>query len=108
MKRPFVFGPCSIEDLDLLEEESPLRDDLVREGIIEKLEETNGWLKGLCMHGYSVQIKDRTLKRRTTILKHARFLRNLKVSPNYPPEPEPEVVEGEEGEKGDEDDDDDN
>ena len=40
-------------------------------------------------------IKGRTLKRRTTILKHGRFLQNLTVIPNFPAElaPVEEVVE---------------
>lgn len=52
-----------------------------------------------CIHGFKVCIKGRNLKRRTTILKHARFLKNLEVFPIFPPEPEPVVVE-EEGEEG--------
>ena len=40
-------------------------------------------------------IKGRTLKRRTTILKHGRFLQNLTVIPNFPAElaPVEEVLE---------------
>jgi hypothetical protein len=29
-------------------------------------------------------VKDRTLKRRTSVLKHSRFLKNLVVTPVYP------------------------
>jgi len=43
----------------------------------------------LCIHGYRVTIKKRTLKRGSTIVKHSRFLRNLEVVPIFPPEPEP-------------------
>lgn len=43
-----------------------------------------------CVHGYRVLVKDRTLKRSTSILKHARFLNNLEVVPVWPPEPEPQ------------------
>ena len=35
----------------------------------------------------------RTLKRRTTLLKHARFLQNLEVFPVFPSEPEPKEEE---------------
>ena len=42
-----------------------------------------------CVHGYRVLVKDRTLKRSTSVLKHARFLNNLEVVPVWPPEPEP-------------------
>jgi hypothetical protein len=43
----------------------------------------------ICVHGYRVLVKDRTLKRPTTLLKHARFLQNLEVVPVWPVEPEP-------------------
>ena len=43
-------------------------------------------------------VKGRTLKRATSLLKHARFLQNLEVTPVWPPEPEPvqEVNSGDE------------
>ena len=50
----------------------------------------------LCIHGYKVAVKGRTLKRRTTIVKHSRFLRNMEVYPIFPPEPET-VINNEEG-----------
>ena len=55
---------------------------------------------GLCSHGFKVAVKGRNLKRRSSLLKHARFLKNLTVRPNGPPPP---VIE----EKPDEDQDDD-
>lgn len=45
--------------------------------------------ENVCIHGYKVNIKGKTLKRRSTIVKHSRFLRNLEVIPIFPPEPEP-------------------
>ncbi len=51
------------------------------------------------MHGYKVAVKGRTLKRGSTLLKHARFLQNLVVEPLYPeplPDVEPEDVDAEE------------
>jgi hypothetical protein len=42
-----------------------------------------------------VSVKDRTLKRGTSLLKHARFLSNLEVIPIWPSEPEPEQDENE-------------
>lgn len=61
----------------------------------------------LCIHGYNVTIKKRTLKRRSSIVKHSRFLRNLEVYPVFPREPEPihEVQEEQNSEIVDEDDD---
>ena len=41
------------------------------------MEKTPFMPENLCIHGYNVTIKDRTLKRRSTIVKHSRFLRNL-------------------------------
>ena len=40
--------------------------------------------ENLCIHGYEVTIKNKTLKRATTVLKHARFLKNMIVYPLYP------------------------
>ena len=56
-------------------------------------------IKDLCIHGYKVRVKRRTLKRRSSLLKHARFLQNLEALPEYPKEPEP-IAEAEgEGEE---------
>lgn len=51
----------------------------------------------ICVHGHKVQVKERTLKRGTSMLKHSRFLPNLQVKPIWPAEPEP-VVKNEEAE----------
>ena len=40
--------------------------------------------ENLCIHGYEVTIKNKTLKRATTVLKHAKFLKNMIVYPVYP------------------------
>lgn len=54
-------------------------------------------IKDLCIHGYKVKVKKRNLKRRSSLLKHARFLQNLETFPEYPKEPEAIAeVEGEE------------
>ena len=45
-------------------------------------------------------LKGKTLRRRTTILKHGRFLQNLTVVPNFPEELAPVGEEGEDGEEG--------
>ena len=83
----------------MTEEQQPFRADLVREYIAETLDKFPYMPENLCIHGYRVQVKQRTLKRRTTIVKHSRFLRNLEVTPVFPPEPEPvyaiEEIEGE-------------
>jgi len=63
--------------------------------------------ENLCIHGFKVAIKTHTLKRRSTIVKHSRFLRNLEVYPIFPPEPEVVVIEENQELKEDEDEDDD-
>lgn len=82
--------------------------DLARQRIVDSLEENDSvfCLGGpVCMHGYRVQAKKRTLKRSSTLLKHGRFLENLQVLPVFPIQQEDEVVEGEgEGEEGNPDD----
>ena len=46
-------------------------------------------------------IKGKTLRRRTTILKHSRFLKNLTVVPNFPEELVPINEAAEDGGDGD-------
>ena len=64
------------------------------------LSETNN---GICVHGFATQVKGRRLKRRTSLLKHGRFLQNLTVTPLFPEEPVPEVKD-EGNEEGEDDD----
>lgn len=53
----------------------------------------------ICAHGINVLVKKRALKRASTLLKHARFLSNLSVTPIFPePVEEQEGLEGEIGE----------
>jgi hypothetical protein len=49
----------------------------------------------ICVHGYRVLVKEKTLKRGTSLLKHARFLSNLEVRPKYPAVQEDLVMEEE-------------
>ena len=59
----------------------------------------------ICIRGYEVLIKGKTLRRRSTVLKHGRFLQNLTVVPNFPEELEPigeAAGEGEEDEAAEE------
>lgn len=98
--RPFIFGPVEFDGLDESNEEKPFDAEAARDKVIAVLGRSLQLPNNLCKHGYKVKIKSRTLKRRTTILKHARFLRNLEVMPIVPTEPEP-LADGE----GDGDDD---
>ena len=96
--RPFIFGPVEFDGLNLTEEEAPFEPEAQREKVSGILERGIHLPSNLCLHGFKVKVKNRTLKRRSTLLKHARFLQNLKVVPSYPPEPVAvaEVVEGNE------------
>lgn len=43
--------------------------------------------ENLCIHGYNLTVKDKALKRPSTIVKHSRYLHNMVVSPVYPAPP---------------------
>lgn len=78
--RAFTFGPVMFDDLD--------NPDFDIEEVYAKIDETmespTAIVQDYCIHGYQVLAKGRRLKRPTTLLKHARFLQNLQVLPNYP------------------------
>ena len=57
--------------------------------------------QNIAIHGFRVKVKQRNLKRRTSLLKHSRFLRNLEVTANPPAVKE---VVNEENEDDEEDD----
>jgi hypothetical protein len=102
ISRPFIFGPIEFTGLD----QDPLPWNLpeVWGKVIQQLEMTPYLPENLCLHGFTVTAKGRRLKRRSTIVHHSRFLRNMQVSPIFPPEPEVvEVVEDEEKNEEDED-----
>lgn len=81
VQRPFTFGPIDLEGLDSVEFDMASAYDL----IMETLEQQSVFAEGpICVHGYNVLAKGRTLKRSSTLLKHARFLNNLQVTPVYP------------------------
>lgn len=85
--RPFVFGPVEFTNLDLPEEEVFPAVEW-RSAVVDNLMKTLQLPENLCIHGFNVTIKNKTLKRATTILKHSRFLRNMKVSPVFPAPPQ--------------------
>lgn len=96
--RRFTFGPVVFNDLD-----KEFDDESARKMVIEKLEKSGIYADAgsdVCVHGHKVQIKERTLRRGTSLLKHSRFLNNLEVVPIFPPEPEPVQEEAENGEEG--------
>ena len=90
-----MFGPVEFEGLNLLEGESPFDYAEQREKVTSTLERSLYMPINLCIHGYKVTVKQRQLKRRGSLLKHARFLKNLEVFPNFPPPKEPTKEEDE-------------
>lgn len=56
-----------------------------------------------CIRGHMVAIKGRNFKRRSTMLKHGRFMQNLQVTPVYPKIAE--AVEEDDDDVGENDDD---
>lgn len=94
-----MFGPIELSGLDKDETFDAVK---TTKQIIDTLEKKDGVLgqDNICVHGFRTEIKQRRLKRRTTILKHSRFLPNLVVTPN-----EPKIIvekKEEEGEGGEE------
>lgn len=72
--RPFIFGPVEFEGLNLSEEEAPFEPEAQRDKVAAALERGIYLPPNVCIHGFKVKIKNRTLKRRSSLLKHARFL----------------------------------
>lgn len=58
---------------------------MARQAVVDRLDTAIGQ-PIICIKGYEVLIKGKTMRRRTTILKHGRFLQNLTVVPNFPEE----------------------
>ncbi len=79
--RPFIFGPVEFNHLNLPEE---FNAEAYRLQVSQTLDQTLQMPENLCIHGYQVTVKNKTLKRATTVLKHSRFLKNMVVYPVYP------------------------
>lgn len=101
IKRPFLFGPIVFEGLDLDDAVDPFNPEDQRKRVTDLLERGIHLPTGLCQHGFRVTVKGRNLKRRSSLLKHARFLKNLEVRPNGPPPPVEEVKAEDEEENED-------
>jgi len=85
--RPYVFGPIEFCDLNQPSEDFDAKK--TRDTVVDTFEETHpkgDQLSECCAWGYRVQIKQRTLKRPGTVLKHSRFMANLVMKPVDPPD----------------------
>jgi hypothetical protein len=87
--RPFIFGPVAFEGLDLAADDTPFDPEAERARVAAALERSPCLPDKLCTLGFKILIKKRNLKRRSSLLKHARFLRNLEALPILPDLPEP-------------------
>lgn len=85
VQRPFIFGPIDYTGLD----QPNFPAEMWNQGVLNNLKKSIYLPEGLCIHGYDITVKNKTLKRATTIVKHSRFLKNMVVYPVFPPEPEP-------------------
>ena len=78
-----MFGPFEFTDLD-----SGSFDAQKARNRVQKMLENRTILgeagNQICVHGFRVMVKERTLKRGSSLLKHARFLQNLVVAPVFP------------------------
>ena len=81
--RPFTFGSIEFNELNLTEDEKKFDSEAARAKIIEALD-LHMEQPSCCIRGFNIKIKGRNFKRRSTMLKHGRWMQNLEVSPVYP------------------------
>ena len=82
---PFIFGPVEFNGLNMSQNEQPFDFESERENVLSLLSRSINMPQNVCIHGFRVKVKQRNLKRRSSLLKHSRFLRNLEVTANPPP-----------------------
>lgn len=85
IKMPFLFGPVEFTGLNQNENEEPFDYMFERENVINILQRSSFLPANTCIHGFRVKVKNRNMKRRSSLLKHSRFMRNMEVTPNPPP-----------------------
>lgn len=93
--RPFTFGPIEFDELNLSPEEKAFNAEHARQSVIDCLD-LHMPQPSCCIRGHTISIKERNFKRRSTMLKHGRFMRNMQVVPVYP---KPVIEEDDEGEE---------
>lgn len=85
--RPFAFGPIDLKDLNNSNTVNSDNGVKIRQRITKefiKNKEIGEKDTSICQNGFKVLVKDRTWKRSTSMLKHARFIQNLTLEPIYP------------------------
>lgn len=81
--RAFTFGPIEFDELNLTNDEKEFNADGAKQRVIDCLD-MHLPQPSCCIRGHTVTIKERNFKRRSTMLKHGRFMQNLQVRPVYP------------------------
>lgn len=81
--RPFTFGPIEFSELNLTEQQKPFNVIDQKQRIVDCLD-MHMAQPSCCIRGQTVEVKGRNLKRRSTMLKHGRFMQNLQVMPVFP------------------------
>lgn len=83
--RPFTFGPVRFDKLNVEDEDVAAAGEMRRSAVSDRLSSSAVFTeKPMLIHGVNVKCKGRKLKRRTTVLKHSRFLQNMLVTPVVP------------------------
>lgn len=83
--RPFTFGPIRFSDLNVDDPDVAAAGDARRQQVAEHLTTMPTVTENpILIHGLNVLVKKRKLKRRSSLLKHSRFLQNMSVTPNVP------------------------
>jgi hypothetical protein len=101
--RPFTFGPVKFSDLNIEDPDVNAAGEVRRGQVSEHLTTMPTVTETpILIHGVNVLVKKRKLKRRSSLLKHSRFLQNMTVTPNVPAPVSKLDLDG----MGDEDDDD--
>jgi hypothetical protein len=86
-----MFGPIDFYGLD--QEDFPM-DQWYEEILGTLMSSAHLPADNILIHGFNILGKGKTLKRASTLLHHARFLRNLEVQPLLPVVSEPVTMEG--------------
>ena len=81
--RPFTFGPIEFSELNEAAAEKAFEADKSKLRVIDSLD-LHMQQPSCCIRGHRVEIKGRSFKRSSTMLKHGRWMQNLVVSPVYP------------------------
>merc|ERR1719469_62156 len=81
--RPFTFGPIEFGELDLSQERKAFDVNEQLQRIVDSLD-LHMDQPSCCIRGHRIQVRNRSFKRRSTMLKHGRFMQNLQVTPVFP------------------------